>query len=82
MTDPTAVAAPGGRTTTMPNGVTHVAPGTTGIVAELLTTAPGAELLAVGERTPLAVVAVWNCPGPGQDSGRAYVLRSGFGGRT
>lgn len=43
----------GGRTTTTPNGIANVAPGSNapGITPELLTTKQAAELAAVGERT-------------------------------
>ncbi len=43
----------GGRTTTAPNGIAHVAPRGTAetIVPELLTTAQAARLLGIGERT-------------------------------
>lgn len=45
--------AAGGRTTTTPHGVAHVAPGSNAgsIVPELLTTRQAAELISVGERT-------------------------------
>lgn len=49
--DQAEVSTPGGRTTTTPEGIAHVAPGASGIVPELLSEKQAAQLCGIGTRT-------------------------------